>query len=162
MPAAAVMVMLAEADFVLSLTEVAVTVMVLLVGMFAGASYVVAMPLGVEVGLKLPQMLLPHVTVHFTPAPALSLLTFAVMAVVVLAVSDAGGCAEKETAIGGGVGLLPPPPQEAREVVKIATAANRMVFKNFTVHPRRVPCVLDMCPYPWEMVERGIHICCVW
>jgi hypothetical protein len=148
MSAAAVIVMLAEADFVLSLTEVTVTVTVLLAGMFAGASYVVAMPLGVEVGLKLPQLLLPHVTVHFTPAPLLSLLTFAVMAVVVLAVSDAGGCAEKETAIGGGVGSLPPPPQEASDMVKTATAANRMVFKNFTVHLPCVPCVLDMYPRP--------------
>jgi len=49
-----VIVMLAEADFEASDTDVAVIVTVAGVGGAAGAVNVVAVPLGVEAGLKLP------------------------------------------------------------------------------------------------------------
>ena len=75
------MVMTAWANCVLSVTEVAVTVTVPPVGIAAGAVYVVAEPLAVFVGLKLPQApALPQVTDHVTPAFAGSLLTTAVSA----------------------------------------------------------------------------------
>jgi hypothetical protein len=83
--------MLAEADFVVSDTDVAVTVIVAGVGGAAGALKVVAVPLGVEAGLKLPHWALPQVTVQVTPAFALSLLTVAVSAAVLVAATDAGG-----------------------------------------------------------------------
>ncbi len=67
MAAGAVMVMVAEAVFVVSVTEVAVTVTVPDVGTVAGAVYTVAVPLGVEVGLKDPQDELLQVTAQVTP-----------------------------------------------------------------------------------------------
>jgi hypothetical protein len=50
--------------------------------------------------LKDPHGELPHATVQFTPAFALSFATFAVMLVVALTASDVGGCAVSVTAIG--------------------------------------------------------------
>jgi hypothetical protein len=52
---------------------------------------VLAVPLGVVVGLKLPHCALPHVTDHLTPAFALSLATVAVKAALVVAARVAGG-----------------------------------------------------------------------
>jgi hypothetical protein len=86
-----VIVMVAEADFVVSLTDVAVTVTVAGVGGAAGALNVVAVPLGVVAGAKLPHWALPQVTVQVTPALALSLLTVAVSGAVCVAATDAGG-----------------------------------------------------------------------
>jgi len=97
-----VIVIAAEADFVLSVTEVAVIVTVFPVGVVAGAVYVVAAPLAVEVEVNVPQAALPHVTVHFTPAFALSFATLAVMLVVPAGASVDGGCAAKVTATAGG------------------------------------------------------------
>src|ERR1700754_766720 len=83
--------MVADADLVVSETEVAVTVTVAGVGGAAGAEYVVAAPLAVVVGVKLPHEELPQVTDQVTPAFALSLLTVAVRGVVVLAGTEVGG-----------------------------------------------------------------------
>jgi hypothetical protein len=52
---------------------------------------VVAVPLAVEVGLKLPHRELPHVTDQVTPAFALSLLTLAVNSAVAPTVIEVGG-----------------------------------------------------------------------
>ena len=71
-------VMLADADLVESVTEVAVTVTVAGLGTEAGAEYWVAEPLAVEAAEKLPHGELPQLTDHLTPAFALSLLTTAV------------------------------------------------------------------------------------
>jgi hypothetical protein len=58
------MVMVAEADLLVSETEVATTVTVLPVGIAAGAVYVVVAVFPGEVaGLKLPHCVLPQVTV---------------------------------------------------------------------------------------------------
>jgi hypothetical protein len=74
-----VIVIVAEADLLASVTEVAVTVTVFPLGTAAGAVYVVLAPLAVDALLNDPQApLLPHVTLHFTPAFALSFPTFAV------------------------------------------------------------------------------------
>jgi hypothetical protein len=78
-PVAAAIVIVAEADLLASVTEVAVTVTVFPLGTAAGAVYVVLAPLAVDALLNDPQApLLPHVTLHFTPAFALSFPTFAV------------------------------------------------------------------------------------
>jgi hypothetical protein len=95
------MAMVADADFVVSVTEVAVTVTVLPVGTADGAVYVVAVPLAVLVGLNPPQApMLPQVTDQVTPAFAESLLTTAVSDVVALVWSEEGGSGLKATEIG--------------------------------------------------------------
>jgi hypothetical protein len=87
----AVMVMVAEAVFVESVTEVAVTDTVAGLGAEAGAVYFVAVPLVVEAAEKLPHCALPQVTDHFTPAFALSLLTTAVRFMIEPVSVDDGG-----------------------------------------------------------------------
>jgi hypothetical protein len=87
---------------VLSVTDVAVTVTVAGVGSALGAVYVVEEPLPVAVGLKLPHNALPQVTDQLTPPFFVSLLTAAAMLDVVLMTIDEGGCATKDTDIGGG------------------------------------------------------------
>jgi hypothetical protein len=88
---------------------------------------VVAVPLAVEVGAKLPQAALPHVTVHLTPALALSLLTVAVMLVVVPTTSELGGAANAtEITTGGGVDP-PPPPQAVSQIVNAAEAKRETI-----------------------------------
>ena len=74
----AVMVIVAEADLVGSVTEVAVTITVPPAGAAAGAVYMVGDPLAVVVTLNVPQApALPQVTAHVTPRLAESLLTTA-------------------------------------------------------------------------------------
>src|SRR5580700_9289297 len=62
----ATIVIVAEADLVGSVTEVAVTVTVLPVGMAEGAVYVVAASFAVSVGLNEPQDAPPQLTAHCT------------------------------------------------------------------------------------------------
>src|SRR5271156_5385658 len=89
---AATMVMVAVADFVLSVTDVAFTMTELPVGIAAGAvKEVVGLLPGVVVGLKVPQAALPQVTDHVTPAAAASSLTTAVRFAGVLTTRFAGG-----------------------------------------------------------------------
>ena len=85
------MVMVAEADFVESVTEVAVTDTVAGLGAEVGAMNFVAVPLAVEAVEKLPHCELPQVTDHVTPAFALSLLTTAVTLMVELVSVEDGG-----------------------------------------------------------------------
>jgi hypothetical protein len=85
------MVMVAVADLVESVTEVAVTVTVAGLGAPAGALYFVAAPLPVEEEEKLPHGEPPQFTLQVTPALALSLVTMAVRLVLVPASSDDGG-----------------------------------------------------------------------
>jgi hypothetical protein len=96
----AVIVIVAEADFVVSVTDVAVTVTVFPVGTAAGAVKVVDAPLGVDGGVNDPHGEPPQVTVQFTPPFALSFATFAVIFVVVPPTRDIGGCADSVTEIG--------------------------------------------------------------
>jgi hypothetical protein len=84
-------VMVAETDFVESVTEVAVTATVAGLGAEAGAVNLVAVPLAVEAAEKLPHCELPQVTDHLTPAFALSLLTTAVRFMVEPVSVDDGG-----------------------------------------------------------------------
>ena len=85
------MVMVAEADFVESVTEVAVIATVAGLGAVVGAVNLVAAPLAVVAVEKLPHCELPQVTDHLTPAFALSLLTTAVRLMVAPASIDDGG-----------------------------------------------------------------------
>ena len=96
--------MVAEADLVLSVTEVAVTVTVLPVGIAAGAVKVVVAVLPEALaGLKLPHEELPQVTVQFTPAALLSSLTLAVKTAEVPTTIDVGGFEIVTEIMGGGV-----------------------------------------------------------
>ena len=89
-PLGAAMLIVAEADFVESVTEVAVTVTVAGLGAEPGAVNLVAAPLAVEAAEKLPHCPLPQVTDHFTPPFALSLLTIAVRLAVEPSSTDVG------------------------------------------------------------------------
>jgi hypothetical protein len=100
-PLNAVTVIVADADFVLSVTEVAVTVTVFPVGTVEGAIKIVTAPLAVDAALNDPHAEPPHVAVHFTPAFALSFATLAVILVVAFAASEVGGCAASVTATAG-------------------------------------------------------------
>jgi hypothetical protein len=107
-----VMVTVAEADLVVSATEVAVTVTVLGLGTVAGAVYEVVTPLAVLAGLKEPQA---PVGVQVQVTPAESLTAAAMLAVAVTAMVP-GGAGWRVTEItGGGVmaGVELPPPQPA-------------------------------------------------
>ena len=102
-----VIVIVADTVFVLSESDVAVTVTVLDAGTVAGAVYVTAAPLAVVAGLKLPHCGLPQATDQLTPPFLLSLVTTAVKLALVLASSDEAGCGLKEIPItGGGVGAI--------------------------------------------------------
>jgi hypothetical protein len=96
-------VIVAEADFVVSVTDVAVSVTVFPLGTPPGAVYVVAVPLAVCAVATEPHDAPPQVTVHFTPPLAESLFTFAVILVTVLIVSGLGGGGARNTEMGGAV-----------------------------------------------------------
>jgi len=107
----------------------------------------VAVPLGVDVGVKLPHAALPQVTVHLTPALELSLLTTAVMLVVVPTTSELGGAALKATEMaGGGVGgvLDPPPPQAVSQTVATTSAKREATWRGLIECLHYARCVL--CP----------------
>ena len=82
-----------------------------------------ATPLAVLVGLKDPHAEPVQLTVHLTPAFALSLVTVAVRLAVALATSVVGG-ELRATEIAGGVGggVDEDPPQEVRQTAIAATA----------------------------------------
>jgi len=129
------MVIVADAVAVPSVTELATTLTVPPVGTFAGAVYVVAAPLAVDVGLKLPHEDPPQVTDQLTPAFPLSLLTTAVNDPVCPAVIVVGGAGLKVTEISGGFGPLPPPPPHAAAANAIATTLDiKIVLRDFTAH----------------------------
>ena len=95
-----------EADFVLSATDVAVMVMVLLVGTAVGAVKSVAVPLPVLAAESEPQEpALPQVTVQLTPEFVLSLLTSAVNAALPPTCKKAG-VGLSVTAIGAGAVMV--------------------------------------------------------
>lgn len=101
-----------EADFVVSATEVAVTVTVTwLAGAALGAVYKVGVPLGVVVGETLPQGAVGQDTFHVTPSSEESFVTWAVMLTVPPACSMPPPVSgDMDTEIGGG-GVDEPPLQ---------------------------------------------------
>jgi hypothetical protein len=103
-------VIVAEADFVPSLTAVAVNVTVPGLGTAAGAVYVIAVPEALVVADNDPHPLaVAHDAAHVTPFAALSLLTVAVKLCVALGATDAV-VGDTVTAITAGVD--PPSPDE--------------------------------------------------
>jgi hypothetical protein len=128
-PVAAVIVIIAVADLLASVTDVAVTVTVFPLGTAAGAVYVVLAPLAVDALLNEPQApLLPHVAVHFTPPFALSLPTFAVNCAWLFAVRVDGGDAS-ETVIAGGAGFEPDPPHPLTKHAAAVAAAKHICLE---------------------------------
>ena len=97
--------------------------------------------------MKLPHAALLQVTVHLTPALALSLLTTAVTLVVVPTTSELGGAALKatETAGGGAGGVLDPlPPQAVSQTVPATSAKRKVTWRGLIEYLHCVRCVL--CP----------------
>jgi hypothetical protein len=120
------MVMEADADLLLSVTEVAVTVTVFPEGTAPGAVYVVIALLPVDVvGLTLPQADDdPQLTLQVTPAALLSLATTAVKLVVASTAREAGGF-EIVTEIDC---VPPPPPQAASAKARSAAQQERVLI----------------------------------
>jgi hypothetical protein len=105
-----VIVIAADADFVPSLTEVAVSVTVAGLGTAAGAVYVIAAPDAPVVADSAPHPpAVAHDAAHVTPFAALSLLTVAVKLCVPLVATDAVVGA---TVTVTETGVVPPPPPE--------------------------------------------------
>jgi hypothetical protein len=129
-----VMVMDADADLVVSVTEVAVIVTEAGVGTALGAVYVAVPPLAVNAGLIVPHDELPQLTFQVTPALLVSLLTVAITPVLVPTFSEVTGGLRKDTEIGaGGVGPeLVPLLHATNQRVIIEAAISWIVFRKFT------------------------------
>lgn len=123
-----------------SVTEVATMVTLPPVGVAAGAVYVVAVPLGVEVGLKAPHAF-AGVQLQFTPPGGESFCTVAATLVVPPVKSHAGGIVESAMDMAGGggglvtgAGILPPPhPEIAATMLMVRPIARRDQFQFFFV-----------------------------
>jgi hypothetical protein len=121
--------MVAETDFVLSVTDVAVSVTVFPLGTALGAVYVVAVPLAVCVVATEPHEDPPQVTVHFTLGLAAeSLLTFAVILVVVLIVIGLGGGGARDTEMGGGIIVIVAVAVFEVSVTEVAVIVTALLF----------------------------------
>jgi hypothetical protein len=140
----AVIVTTADADFVGSLSDAAVTV-TWLGGLLAGAVYVVEAPLAVELGETDPHDEVEHDTFHVTPCPFESFVTVAMIALLPPGskLTDAGETLTLITR--GGVDTLPHPQTPA-----INTAAKEAHFA--------VPLLLDpmACSF-WLRALSGPH-----
>ena len=127
--------MVPETDLLPSDTEVAVMVTLPPDGAVIGAVYVVAAPLAVDVGLKLPQVP-AGVQLHVTPLAAESLDTVTDKLVVAPNAMFAGGAVEKLTEIG----CVPPPEEPPPQPVttKITATVVRMSVFLMAIPPRSV------------------------
>src|ERR1700745_3987467 len=117
-------VMVADADFVESAIEVAVSVTFRsLAGGGLGAEYVTAAPLDVALGETEPHCCVEHDTVQVTPRFAESLPTVAVKFVVVSVckVDDVGN----SDTLSSGVGEPPPQPPNATSRISVPVRQNR-------------------------------------
>ncbi len=127
-----VIVIDADTDLVVSVTEVAVIVTEAGVGTALGAVYVAVPPLAVDAGLIAPHDEPPQVTFQATPALLLSLLTIAITPVLVLTFSDVAGGLRKETEIGlGGAGPLLVPLHATSQTVIAEAAKSWIALRNF-------------------------------
>ena len=97
-----VTVTVSDADFVLSATEVAVTVTVRFAVTGAGGVYMVGAPLAVLAGLSVPQAVAEQVAIQSTPPLVGSFATVAVMERVCPSANACGVLGESVTKIGGG------------------------------------------------------------
>jgi hypothetical protein len=119
----AVMVIVAETDFVWSAVDVAVTVTVLLLGTALGAVYVMGLPLLVWAGLKDPQSP-TQVRDQSTPTFEASFETTAVSVADVPTCTDEGGVPVNAIVMGG----LDEPPQAATPQITAMQARRRIDF----------------------------------
>lgn len=114
----AAIVIVPDADFEVSATDVAVMVTAVLAGATVGAAKVVAVPLGVVVGATVPQageQVDPAcVRVHVTPLAAGSLPTVAVISAI-WPTATGEGMLPSETVMGGKGATVPVPPQPTNE-----------------------------------------------
>jgi hypothetical protein len=118
-------VTVADADFVPSVTDVAVSVTVAGLGTFAGALYVIAVPGALVVADNVPHpFAVAQDTAQVTPFAALSLLTVAVKLCAALVATDAVG---GDTATATVVSPPPPvpalPPHPAKNTIPATTTA---------------------------------------
>ena len=128
-----VMVIDADTDLVVSVTEVAVIVTEAGVGTALGAVYVAVPPLGVNAGLIVPHDELPQLTFQVTPALLVSLLTVAITPVLVLTFSEVAGELRKDTEIGlGGVGPELVPLHATRQRAITEVLRNWIARRSFT------------------------------
>jgi hypothetical protein len=120
------MVIIALADFVGSITEVALSVTVRSLAGGPGAVYVVCTPLTVAPGETEPHELAAHETVHFTPPALTSFTTVAVNGRAVLS-SNIAVVLSSETLIGRGGGCVAeaPPHPKLAAAKKVATNTPR-------------------------------------
>jgi hypothetical protein len=123
--------MVADPDFVVSVTDVAVTVTLPPAGTTIGAVKVSAVPLADELELKLPQtVLVPQATVQVTPAFAVSLVTVAVTGCWAPATAEPGPLTETAIAAGGGfVGpmfVVEPPPHATSPLIIAKATTSRI------------------------------------
>jgi hypothetical protein len=135
---AVVTVMEAVADFVVSETEVAVSVSTPVPGTVAGAVKLVLAPLPVFVGLKLPQDEVLQETDQVTPPLSASLLTVAEMVVEVPTCIVDTRCELSVTEIAaGGLGLLPDTVQPtAIKTTNVPARKLKNKRRRFTEHLR--------------------------
>jgi hypothetical protein len=135
---AVVTVMEAVADFVVSETEVAVSVSTPVPGTVAGAVKLVLAPLPVFVGLKLPQDEVLQETDQVTPPLSASLLTVAEMVVEVPTCIVDTRCELSVTEIAaGGLGLLPDTVQPtAIKTTNVPARKLKKKRRRFTEHLR--------------------------
>jgi hypothetical protein len=124
--------MSAEADFVESVTDVAVTVTCFPEGTEVGAIKVVLTPLAVLLDPKEPQ--LPEgAQLQFTPPLAESLLTLAATEVTAVTPIVEGGDGARATAIDAGgtlvVGACPVPPPQAIELATDNDRIRKAIFE---------------------------------
>jgi hypothetical protein len=128
-----VMVIDADTDLVVSVTEVAVIVTEAGVGTALGAVYVAVPPLAVNAGLIVPHDELPQLTFQVTPALLVSLLTVAITPVLVLTFSEVAGELRKDTEIGlGGVGPELVPLHATRQRAIAEVLRNWIALRSFT------------------------------
>jgi hypothetical protein len=128
-----VMVIDADADLVVSVTEVAVIVTEAGVGTALGAVYVAVPPLAVNAGLIVPHDELPQLTFQVTPALLVSLLAVAITPVLVPTFSEAAGELRKDTEIGlGGVGPELVPLHATRQRAIAEVPRNWIALRSFT------------------------------
>ncbi|HEX4380492.1 MAG TPA: hypothetical protein VH022_10685 [Candidatus Acidoferrum sp.] len=150
---AAPIVIVAEADFVPSLTDVAVSVTVAGLGTVAGAVYVIAAPDALVVGVTDPHSFaVAHDAAHVTPFAALSLLTVAVKLCVAFGVTDAVVGATVTATTTGVDPTSPvafdPPPQPPNNPIPAASSPT-LNNRSHPLHLRtRIKTVLRYCVIP--------------
>jgi hypothetical protein len=141
----------AEADFVVSVADVAVTVTVFPVGTVAGAWYAVATPVAVAVGVNEPHAPPLQVTDHVTPPSWVSLVTTAVRLAVLPTSNDVGGAGVRLTEIAA---VVEPEFEPELEFVLVFEFEPESEFE-----PEfEVPVLLPLPPQPADHTKRSARL----